>query len=116
MLITRWRKGEPLLGLSTPGDRLRLDARAQAGSALGTATDRLDFVCAGNGAAAAFAKVKARGGVVVVDRSDAVAPHERAEAAAAADAKPLIVVNDEAGALLEYVGESAIPVASVRAP
>ncbi|WP_327418615.1 S8 family peptidase [Streptomyces sp. NBC_01233] len=114
MLITRWRKGEPLLGLSTPGDRLRLDALVQAGSALGTATDRLDVVYAGNGAAAAYEKVKAKGRVVVVDRSDEVAPQARAEAAVAAGAKALIVVNDGVGALMEYVGESAIPVASVH--
>lgn len=114
MLTTRWRKGEPQLGLSTPGGRLRLDALVQAGSALGTATDRLDVVHAGNGAAAAYEKVKAQGRVVVVDRSDEVAPQERAEAAAAAGAKALIVVNDGVGALMEYVGESAIPVASVH--
>ncbi|WP_328960438.1 S8 family peptidase [Streptomyces virginiae] len=114
VLITRWRKGEPQLGLSTPGGRLRLDALVQAGSALGTATDRLDVVHAGNGAAAAYEKVKAKGRVVVVDRSDEVGPQERAEAAVAAGAKVLIVVNDGVGALMEYVGESAIPVASVH--
>ncbi|MFI1280870.1 S8 family peptidase [Streptomyces sp. NPDC020858] len=114
MLVTRWRKGEPQLGLSTPGDRLRLDALVQAGSALGTATDRLDVVHAGNGAAGAYEKVKAKGRVVVVDRSDEVAPQERAEAAVRAGAKALIVVNDGVGGLMEYVGESAIPVAGVH--
>ncbi|MGW6688721.1 S8 family peptidase [Streptomyces sp. NPDC054961] len=113
-LITRWRKGEPQLGLSTPGDRLRIDALVQAGSALGTATDRLDVVYAGNGAPAAYKKVKAKGRVVVVDRSDEVSPQERAEAAAAAGAKALIVVHDGVGRLMEYVGESAIPVATVH--
>ncbi|MFJ6053778.1 S8 family peptidase [Streptomyces sp. NPDC092307] len=114
MLITRWRKGEPMLGLSTPGGRLRLDALVQAGSALGTATDRLDVVHAGKGSAAAYKNIEVKGRVVVVDRSDEVAPQERAEAAAAAGAKALIVVNDGVGALMEYVGESAIPVASVH--
>ncbi|MEU7602696.1 S8 family serine peptidase [Streptomyces sp. NPDC041003] len=114
MLTTRWRMGEPQLSLSTPGGRLRFEALVQAGSALGTATDTLDAVYAGNGAAAAYKEVKAKGKVVVIDRSDEVSPQERTEAAVAAGAKALIVVNDGVGALMEYVGESAIPVATVH--
>ncbi|MFB7375234.1 S8 family serine peptidase [Streptomyces sp. NPDC056222] len=114
MLTTRWRKGEPQLSLSTLGGRLRFEALVQAGSALGTATDRLDAVYAGNGATAAYEKVKAEGKVVVIERSDEVSPHVRTEAAVAAGAKALIVVNDGVGALMEYVGESAIPVATVH--
>jgi len=86
----------------------------QAGSALGTATDTLNAVYAGNGAAAAYEKVSAKGKVVVIERSDEVSPQERTEAAVAAGAKALIVVNDGVGALMEYVGESAIPVATVH--
>lgn len=114
LLTTRWRKGEPLLSLSTPGGRHRFETLVQAGSALGTATDRLDAVYAGNGAAAEYKKVKAKGKVVVIKRSDEVSPQERTEAAAAAGAKALIVVNDSVGGLLEYVGESTIPVATVH--
>ncbi|MDX3536947.1 S8 family serine peptidase [Streptomyces sp. MB09-01] len=114
MLTTRWRKGEPQLSLSTPGGRIRFEALVQAGSALGTARDTLDAVYAGNGAAAAYKKVKAKGKVVVIDRSDEVSPQERTEAAVAGGAKALIVVNDGVGALMEYVGESAIPVATVH--
>ncbi|WP_086770933.1 S8 family peptidase [Streptomyces bobili] len=113
-LITRWRKGEPRLALSTPGDRLRFETLVQAGSALGTGTDRLTAVHAGTGAPAGYEKVEAKGKVVVVERSDDVLPQERAEAAVAAGAKALIVVNDGAGALMEYVGESPIPVATVH--
>jgi hypothetical protein len=114
VLTTRWRKGEPSLALSALGGRLRFDALVQSGSTLGTATDRRDVVYAGNGAAAAYEKIKAKGKVAVVERSDEVSPQERAEAAVAAGAKALIVVNDGAGALLEYVGEAAIPVATVH--
>ncbi|MET7492921.1 S8 family serine peptidase [Streptomyces sp900116325] len=114
LLTTRWRKGEPLLSLTTPGGRLRFEALVQAGSALGTATDRLDAVYAGNGAAAEYKKVKAKGKVVVIRRSDEVSPQERTDSAVAAGAKALIVVNDGVGALMEYVGESAIPVATVH--
>ncbi|MFG3146345.1 S8 family serine peptidase [Streptomyces sp. NPDC048243] len=114
VLTTRWRKGEPPLALSALGGRLRFDALVQPGSALGTATDRRDVVYAANGAAAAYEKVKAKGKVAVVKRSDDVSPQERAEAAVAAGAKALIVVNDGVGALTEYVGEVAIPVATVH--
>ncbi|TXS34054.1 peptidase S8 [Streptomyces sp. ms191] len=114
ILTTRWRKGEPQLDLSASGGRLRFEARAQAGSTLSTATDRWDAVYAGDGAAAAYGKVKAAGKLVVVERSDEVSPQERTEAAVAAGAKALVVVNDGAGALMEYVGESAIPVATVH--
>ncbi|MFI8763369.1 S8 family peptidase [Streptomyces sp. NPDC053792] len=114
MLTTRWRKGEPKLGLSTVGGRLQFETLVQAGSALGTATDTLDAVYAGNGGAAAYESVKAKGKVVVIDRSDEVSPQERTEAAVAAGAKALIVVNDGVGALMEYVGQSAIPVATVH--
>ncbi|MFI7361278.1 S8 family serine peptidase [Streptomyces sp. NPDC050149] len=113
-LITRWRKGEPLLALNTPGGRLRFGATVQPGSALGTATDRLDAVYAGNGSAAAYEKARAKGKLVVIGRSDEVSPQERTDAAVAAGAKALIVVNDGVGALMEYVGESAIPVATVH--
>ncbi|WP_327715344.1 S8 family serine peptidase [Streptomyces sp. NBC_00490] len=113
-LITRWRKGEPMLGLSTSNGRLRFDTLVQAGSALGTATDRLDAVYAGTGAAADYTRTSAKGKVVVIRRSDEVSPQERAEAAVAAGAKALIVVNDGVGALHEYVGESSIPVATVH--
>ncbi|MFJ5270997.1 S8 family peptidase [Streptomyces sp. NPDC088358] len=114
VLTTRWRKGEPQLALSTPGGHLRFDALVQTGSTLGTATDRRDVVYAGDGTAAAYEKVRAKGKVAVVERSDEVSPQERAEAAVAAGAKALIVVNDGAGALMEYVGESTIPVATVH--
>ncbi|WP_326786606.1 S8 family peptidase [Streptomyces sp. NBC_00151] len=114
MLTTRWRKGEPSLSLSASGGRLPFETLVQAGSTLGTRTDKLDAVYAGNGAAAAYEKVNAKGRLVVVERSDEVSPQERAEAAVAAGAKALIVVNDGVGALMEYVGESAIPVATVH--
>ncbi|MFJ1967216.1 S8 family serine peptidase [Streptomyces sp. NPDC087903] len=114
ILTTRWRKGEPQLGLSALGGRLRFDTLVQAGSALGTATDRLHAVYVGNGTAAAYENVRAKNKIVVVRRSDEVSPQERAEAAAAAGAKALMVVNDGVGSLMEYVGASPIPVATVH--
>lgn len=113
-LVTRWRKGEPQLGLSTPNGRLRFETLVQAGSALGTSTDTLGVVYAGDGTAASYERAGAKGKVAVVERSDALSPQERAEAAVKAGAKALVVVNDGVGALVEYVGESAVPVATVH--
>ena len=86
----------------------------QAGSALGTATDRLDAVYAGNGAAAEIQEGRGQGQGrrrQAQRRGLAAGTHR---AAAAAGAKALIVVNDGVGALMEYVGESTIPVATVH--
>ncbi len=113
-LTTRWRKGEPLLGLSALGGLLRFDTIVQSGSVTASGTDSARAVYAGKGAAADYKKVDARGRIVVIERSDEVAPAERTAAAAAAGAKALIVVNDGVGGLLEHVGESPIPVATVH--
>jgi subtilisin family serine protease len=114
ILTTRWRKGERALDLSSPDGKSTFDTMVQAGSDLSTATRMLPTAYAGQGAAADYARVNARGKIVVVRRSDDVSPSERAAAAAAAGAKALIVVNDGVGGLSEYVGESSIAVASVH--
>ncbi|MEZ0578822.1 S8 family serine peptidase [Nocardioides sp. MH1] len=114
ILTTRWRKGEPLLGLTTADGSGRFDTIVQAGSPLLTVRERPATVYAGDGAASDYAGLAARGRLVVVDRSDAVSPEERAAAAAEAGAAALVVVNDGPGGLLEYVGAATIPVASVH--
>ncbi|KAA1418531.1 S8 family serine peptidase [Nocardioides humilatus] len=114
ILTTRWRKGEPLLGLTTADGSTRFDTLVQAGSALATSRRTLATVFAGDGAAADFAGLDAAGKVAVVRRSDAVGSQERASAAADAGATALIVVNDGPGGLLEYVGSASIPVATVH--
>lgn len=115
MLTTRWRKGEPMLSVTARGGRIAIPTMVQPGSTLldGT-TEHLRTAYAGTGAAADYAGVDANGKLVVVERSDTVSPDERAAAAAAAGAKALLVVNDRPGGLLEYVGEAAIPVATVH--
>ncbi|HEX6151353.1 S8 family peptidase [Nocardioides sp.] len=114
ILTTRWRKGEPMLTLGVPGGGDTFDTIVQPGSALATGSDTAPTVFAGNGAAADYATLDAEGKVAVVNRSDAVTPVERAEAAAAAGATALVVVNDGVGGLLEYVGEASIPVVGVH--
>ena len=115
MLTTRWRKGEPLLGLSAGGSQLTFETLVQAGQHadgrhVRQAADGLRRQRRGG----RLRQLNAKGKVVVVERSDEVSPQERAEAAAAAGAEVLIVVNDRIGGLKEYVGESPIPVATVH--
>ncbi|GAA4704419.1 S8 family serine peptidase [Phytohabitans rumicis] len=105
-LATRWRKGEPPLSVSW------FDTIVQAGSSLTEGSDRRKVVYAGDGAD--YAGVNAKGKIVVVTRSDAVSPEERAAKAVEAGAKLLLVVHDAPGGLSEYVGEQPIPVASVH--
>jgi subtilisin family serine protease len=112
-LATRWRKGEPMLSLRAFG-LLPIEATVQPGSTLVAGTQNLAAVYAGTGAASEYANLDGKGKLAVVTRSDAVSPDERATAAVAAGAKLLLVVNDGAGVLNEYVGESAIPVATVH--
>ncbi|MCX4968121.1 hypothetical protein OHA98_25855 [Streptomyces sp. NBC_00654] len=73
LLTTRRRKGEPQLGMSTSSGRLRFESRVQAG----TASDTLGAVYAGNDAATEYEKVRAKGKVVVIERSDEVPPQSR---------------------------------------
>ena len=112
-LATRWRKGEPMLDLRAFG-ALPIETTVQPGSTLTSGWDTLKTVYAGAGAASDYAGLDAAGKAVIVTRSDAVSPTDRAAAAAAAGAKLLIVVHDGVGWLNEWVGESPIAVASVH--
>ncbi|MET7402958.1 S8 family serine peptidase [Dactylosporangium sp. NPDC005572] len=110
---TRWRQAYPLLTINDD-----LPFLGQPGSSLYDGRDQLDVVRAGIGAAEDYAGRRVRGKAVVVTRSDAVGPAQRAANAAAAGARLLIVVNDGPGKLLEWVGAddgspSPVPVVSV---
>ncbi|WP_433889571.1 S8 family peptidase [Streptomyces sp. CA-111067] len=97
--VTRWRLGDPTVTISGHGHDL--DVTPQPGAALTDGRSHLKAVYAGQGASTDYAGTDARGKAVVVDRSDAVTPAERAAAATAAGARLLIVVNDGRGRLLE---------------
>ncbi len=112
-LAARWRKGEPVLSLRAFG-LLPIDAVAQFGSTITTGKQWLRPVYAGSGAPEDYANVDAEGKIAVVTRSDDISPSDRATAAVAAGAALLLVVNDKPGILYEYVGNSAIPVASIH--
>ena len=107
MLTTRWRKGEPMLSLGTPGGQATFDTLVQPGSALDTRhRQRGDRV-----------RRQRRGGRLPGPRrhgQDRRRPPQRRRSRprSAPRRRPrperlaLIVVNDGVGGLMEYVGES----------
>ncbi|MFF6960999.1 S8 family serine peptidase [Streptomyces sp. NPDC008317] len=97
--LTRWRLGERQVAVTGRGQDL--DTTPQPGATVTDGKGTLRAVYAGQGGAADYRGLDARGKVVVVERSDAVTPVQRAAAATAAGAKLLIVVNDGRGRLLE---------------
>lgn len=106
VFTTRIRAEQTPLEISHNGRRLG-DPLPQPGSRpLPDGTSRLDAVFAGLGSTADYTGVSARGRAVVVRRSDAVTPADRAAAAAAAGAALLLVVNDGEGRGSEWYGNA----------
>lgn len=106
--VTRWRLGEKQVDASYAAPHGRdLDLMPQAGATVGDGSGKLRVVTAGQGAAADYAGLDARGKAVVVTRGDDVSPADRAANAARAGAKLLIVVNDGTGRLSEYYADDA---------
>ncbi|MFI8437570.1 S8 family peptidase [Streptomyces sp. NPDC079020] len=115
--LTRWRQGEELIGLTADGHDV--PAFAQGGSLVAEDSEqKLTGVYAGNGAAADYKGLNAKGKAVVVNRSESVTPAERLAGALAAGAEALFVVNDDRGVAMEsyvpYGEQTTIPVASVQ--
>ncbi|MET9925236.1 MULTISPECIES: S8 family serine peptidase [unclassified Streptomyces] len=115
--LTRRRQGEELIDLTADGHDVPVTV--QSGSVVAEDSEqKLTAVYAGQGAAADYRGLNARGKAVVVNRSDTVAPADRLAAAVAAGAKALFVVHDGRGRAMEsyapYGEESTIPVASVQ--
>ncbi|MER5983679.1 S8 family serine peptidase [Streptomyces sp. NPDC001787] len=115
--LTRWRQGEELIDLTADGHDI--PAFVQGGSPVAEDSEqKLTGVFAGNGAAADYKGLNAKGKAVVVNRSGSVTPAERLAGALAAGAKALFVVNDDRGVAMEsyvpYGEQATIPVASVQ--
>ncbi|WP_433437211.1 S8 family serine peptidase [Nonomuraea sp. CA-141351] len=116
---TRFRAKQTPLAITYNGERLD-DVLAQPGSPpLPDGTSRLDAVFAGNGTAADYAGLSARGKAVVVRSTDAV-PTDQQAAAKAAGAAMLLVVDQESGRIGDWwYGEpdhttaGSVPVASL---
>ncbi|MEW1893124.1 S8 family serine peptidase [Streptomyces sp. NPDC085659] len=115
--LTRWRQGEKLIDLTSDGRDVPVTP--QGGSAVAEdSRDKLRSVFAGNGSAADYKRVDAKGMAVVIRASDTVSPADRAAAAVAAGAKALFVVNRGDGRLMESYADWGttlpIPVLSVQ--
>ncbi|MEU2024518.1 S8 family serine peptidase [Streptomyces sp. NPDC016469] len=115
--LTRWRQGEKLLDLTADGRDV--PATVQNGSPVAEdSRAKLRGVYAGNGSAADYKHLDAKGKAVVIRSSDTVAPADRIAAAVAAGAKALFVVNQDDGRLMESYGDYgttlALPVATVQ--
>ena len=113
----RWRQVQPPLTVGAGSQSF--DTMIQSYSPkLPAGNSNSAVVFAGDGSAAEYGKVVARGKVVVVRRNDTVPPTEQADAAAKAGAKLLLIVNDRFGPLDAWADlppeeASALPVASL---
>jgi subtilisin family serine protease len=113
---SRWRKAYPMLLVTDRGKPVSF--LALAGSAQYSGTHTLATVYAGAGAPTDYAKLDVKGKAVIVTRTDALTGSQRAQAAADAGAKLLVVANDRPGKLMDWVGQddgsySVVPVVSV---
>ncbi|GIE85525.1 S8 family peptidase [Actinoplanes regularis] len=112
---TRWRKTQPLLTVTAAGRPI--DFLGQPGSLLYNGKTRLQAVYLATGD---YSGRNVRGKAVVVPRTPDLTGSQRARAAVEAGAAMLIVVNDAAGKLNEWVGNDdgtrqPIPVLGVTA-
>ncbi|MET8331596.1 S8 family serine peptidase [Streptomyces sp. NPDC005181] len=116
IFATRWRQIQPPLTFSA-GSQTYDDVVIQSLSPkLPEGTGSYRAVWAGNGSAAEFRKLKVRGQVAVVRRSDTVSAPDQAAAAAQAGARQLLILNDGYGKLDPWAhlpDAAPLPVASL---
>ncbi|MFE4653575.1 S8 family serine peptidase [Streptomyces sp. NPDC056707] len=96
---SRWRQVQQPLTVSSGSQRYDSVHIQSLSPMLPKGTANYEAVYAGNGSTAAFAKLKVRGRIAVVRRSDVVTAPGQAAAAAKAGAKMLLTVNDGYGPL-----------------
>ncbi|MER7682837.1 S8 family serine peptidase [Streptomyces sp. NPDC096934] len=96
-LAARWRKEQPALSVSTRTTDFTDVLRQDGVTPLPTGTAKLPLVFAGQGASADYAHLDVRGKAVVVRRNDDVSDMAQANAAVAAGAKLMLVVNNTDG-------------------
>ncbi|MGW2050275.1 S8 family serine peptidase [Streptomyces sp. NPDC001858] len=115
---TRWRQIQPPLTFSA-GSQTYDDVVVQSRSPkLTEGTGSYRAVWAGDGSVADFRRVKVRGQVAVVRRSDTVPAPEQAATAAKAGARQLLILNDGYGKLdawADLPDVPPLPVASLGA-
>ncbi|WP_155370742.1 S8 family serine peptidase [Catellatospora vulcania] len=113
----RWSLVQPPLTIGGYGQRFDDLLMQTASRSLPEGSEQLDLVYAGNGSPAELAGARVRGKVAVVRRDPAVDVVASTDAAAAAGAKLLVVVNDGPGRLDAWTDvpdpNPALPVASI---
>ncbi|GAA1517892.1 S8 family serine peptidase [Kribbella lupini] len=111
-LGARWRKEQPALAVSTRGTDFTDVLRQDSVTPLPKGHFNLPLVFAGNGGAADYAHLNARGKAVVVRRNGTVGDVDQAAAAMKAGAKLLLVQNDQRGRQLRaYSNDPFTPAA-----
>ncbi|MFF9360338.1 PA domain-containing protein [Streptomyces griseoluteus] len=98
-LTTRWRQIQPPLTLSVGPQTYRSTVLQSLSPSLPEGSASYRAVWAGDGSATEFEKIKVRGHVAVVRRSDSVPAPDQARAAAKAGARLLLILNDGYGKL-----------------
>ncbi|MFF4977709.1 S8 family serine peptidase [Streptomyces sp. NPDC001083] len=96
-LAARWRKEQPALSVSTKTTDFTDVLRQDGVTPLPKGTAKLPLAFAGQGASADYAHLDVRGKAVVVRRNDDVSDMAQANAAVAAGAKLMLVVNNTDG-------------------
>lgn len=113
---TRWRQIQPPLTFSSGSQTYAGVVIQSLSPALPEGTGSYRAVWAGNGSAADFRKLKVRGQVAVVRRSDTVPAPDQAAAAAKAGARQLLILNDGYGKFdpwADLPDAAPLPVASL---
>ncbi|MFC5203689.1 S8 family serine peptidase [Streptomyces kaempferi] len=113
---TRWRQIERPLTFSLGSQTYESAVVQSLSPMLPEGSNRYRAVWAGNGSTADFGRLKVRGQVAVVRRSDSVSAPDQAAAAAKAGAKLLLILNDGYGKLdpwADLPDAAPLPVASL---
>ncbi|MFE4546591.1 S8 family serine peptidase [Streptomyces sp. NPDC056785] len=113
---TRWRQIERPLTLSLGSQTYESAVVQSLSPMVPEGSNRYRAVWAGDGSAADFGRLKIRGQVAVVRRSDSVSAPDQAAAAAKAGAKLLLILNDGYGKLdpwADLPDAAPLPVASL---
>ncbi|MFE3269336.1 S8 family serine peptidase [Streptomyces sp. NPDC059215] len=113
---TRWRQIERPLTFSLGSQTYESAVVQSLSPMLPEGSNRYRAVWAGDGSAADFGRLKIRGQVAVVRRSDSVSAPDQAAAAAKAGAKLLLILNDGYGKLdpwADLPDAAPLPVASL---
>jgi hypothetical protein len=106
----RWRLEQPALTVASSSAVFDDALVRRSATPLPPGKQKVDAVFAGEGDAAAYKSLTARGKAAVVRRSDTVSRQNQAAAAVAAGAKLLLVVNDGLGRLEPWVDSIYAPV------